>query len=82
MKSEKITYQSKIKTVEKLYAQIQELFPDKFISLSIHQMDLANLPENWDVKKHVKNELDHTFYSVARRKEATDATWDIVLFGK
>lgn len=66
----------KIVKVEKLFEQIKAVLPDNHISLSVHDIDMDNLPKKWEVSTQ---QAEHRKFKLARRN---DETFDITLFGR
>lgn len=70
-----MTQKQKIRKVEKLFREIQKLFPDNFVDLSIHTINMDKLDKKWKVTGHRAD--GGRRYWVAKRN---DESFDITLF--
>lgn len=70
-----MTQAEKIKKVEELFDQIQELFPENSVSMNMHDIDITQLPDGWELKQSPPP-------IVAKRIKPKDGFFDITLFCK
>lgn len=71
-----LTQKEKIEKAADLFDEIHALFPNNFMSLSIHGIDLKQLPQGFFVKKDVTPQGD-----VLIRGMRKENAFDITLFG-
>lgn len=71
----------KIEKIEKLFDEIKKLLPDSRMNLTIHGIDMKQLPEKWKVKAN-KGYSSSTGELLKEYKTATrmEGGWDIILF--
>lgn len=70
----KKTQQEKIIKAEALFDQIKKLFPESRISLSIHGIDMEQLPKNWHVTDNYLEDVNHHYITANRNGENFDIT--------
>lgn len=69
-----MTQKQKVNRIEKKFAQIQDLFPGKSISLEVHGINMDELTDKWIVSES-RTETGHDYKSAKRiNKEFFDIT--------
>ena len=71
-----MTQRQKIAWVEKLFGLIQKMFGENNLSMTIHSIDMTQLPKGWRVSTNKKSSGDGD-YTTAERKSGG---FDITLF--
>ena len=81
MQKEK-TQNERLLEVEKLFGQIQELFPTNRVGLTVHGIDVMHVDESiWEIEANY-NKDSKSVYTTAKRINPPDDSFDITLFNK
>ncbi|MCE5329174.1 hypothetical protein LLG07_02435 [bacterium] len=81
-KIKEVTQKDKIIEMERLFDEIIKLLPKNSVSLQVHDIDMSQLNrEVWKIEPNIANDSLRV-YLTAKRKIATDPSFDITLFGE